>query len=115
MNTEALNTLRQVRATSKLVALQLSDTTLKNGERALLEIALQNLNDIDDTIINEVLQDMIDKLNSSNQQLKQLIIQMQASTQKIAQFSNTIKAISDTVGVLATIMSKAMGAGILGI
>lgn len=115
MNTEAMNTLRQVRATIKSVQIQLADRTLTTSERNLLEISLLNLNDLDDTIVNTVLQEMIDKINTSNDQLKQLIVQMQASTERIARFSNTIKAISDTVGVLATIMTKALGAGILGL
>ena len=115
MNTEALNTLRQVRGTIRLVQLKLVDNTLLQNERDLLETSLQNLNDLDDIIVNNVLQEMIDKINASNDQLKQLIVKMQASTEKIARFSNTIKTISDTVGTLATIMSKALGAGILGI
>lgn len=115
MNTEAMNTLRQVRATIKIVQLQLADVSLQKNERDLLEIALQNLNDMDDIIVNNVLQEMIDKINVANDQLKDLIVKMKASTDKIARFSNAIKTISDTVGVLTTIMSQAMKAGILGL
>lgn len=115
MNTEALNTLKQVRAAAKNVTLQLTDNSLKKDERNLLEATLIQLNDIDDTIVNEVLQNMIDKINSSNTQLKQLIIKMKASSDKIAQFSKTIKAVSDTVGLLASLMKMAIAGGILGV
>lgn len=115
MNTEALNTLKQVRVAVKNVTLQLTDNSLKKAERNLLEATLIQLNDIDDTIVNEVLQNMIDKINSSNTQLKQLIIKMKASSDKIAQFSKTIKAVSDTVGLLASLMKMAIAGGILGV
>ena len=113
MNTEAINTLKHVREGINAIQIEMNDETLKVNEKRLLAETLINLNRIEDIIINNALQDMVDKINSSNNQLKLLIVNMKASTERIARFSNIIKKISDTVGVLAEITSKAMSAGIL--
>ena len=113
MNTEAINTLKQVREGINAIQIQLSDSTLTKKEKSLLGDVLLNLNDLEDIIINNILQDMVDKINSSNALLKKLISDMKASSDKIAKFSNSIKKISDTVGVLSHITAKAMSAGIL--
>ncbi|MBC7890196.1 MAG: hypothetical protein H7Z13_20160 [Ferruginibacter sp.] len=113
MNTESMNALKQVREVINTVQIELNDPSLTKAEKSLLADALINLNKLEDVIINNFLQEMVDKINSSNGDLKKLIADMEASTVRIAQFSNTIKKISDTVGVLAEITAKAMSAGIL--
>ena len=113
MNTEAMNTLKQIREGINALQIELNDQTITRNERSLLGDALINLNELEDIIINTMLQEMVDKINSSNDELKQLITDMEASTDRIAKFSNTIKKISDTVGVLAHITAKALSVGIL--
>ena len=113
MNTEAMNTLKIVREGINALQIELNDDTLKMSERKLLADTLINLNRTEDIIINNLLQAMVDKINSSNEQLKKLIDDMKASTERIAEFSNVIKKISDAVGVLAEITAKALSAGIL--
>ena len=113
MNTEAMNTLKQVREGINALQIELNDQTLPRNEKSLLGDALINLNKLEDIIINTMLQDMVEKINSSNNQLKKLITEMQASTDRIAKFSNKIKSVSDTVGVLAHITKKALSVGIL--
>lgn len=113
MNTEAMNTLKQVREGINAIQIQLTDSTLTKKEKSLLGDVLLNLNDLEDIIINNILQDMVDKINSSNALLKKLISDMKRSSDKISKLSNTIKRISDTVGVLAHITAKAMSVGIL--
>ena len=70
MNTEAINTLKQVREGINAIQIQLSDSTLTKKEKSLLGDVLLNLNDLEDIIINNILQDMVDKINSSNALLK---------------------------------------------
>ena len=113
MNTEAMNTLKQIREGINALQIELNDQTLTRNERSLLGDALINLNELEDIVINTMLQEMVDKINSSNNQLKKLITDMQASTVRIAKFSNKIKSVSDTVGVLAHITKKALSVGIL--
>lgn len=113
MNTEIINTLKKVREAINVTQIELNDPTLSSDEKSLLAKTIINLNKTEDIIINKVLQEMVDKINSTNDELKQLIEEMKTSTQKIAQFSNTIKKISDVLGVLIEITTKAMSAGIL--
>ena len=113
MNTEALNTLKQIREGINVLQTELNDPTLTPQEKGLLADTIINLNRMDDIIINNILHDLITKINSSNAELKNLISRMEASSEKIAQFSNTIKRISDAVGVLAEITAKAISVGIL--
>ena len=113
MNTEALNTIKQIREGINLLQIELNDPALTLQEKGLLADAVINLNRMDDIIINNILHDMIDKINSSNAELIALISRMEAASEKIAQFSETIKKISKTVGVLAEITAKAISVGIL--
>ncbi len=93
--------------------IEISDPTYTRDEKILIGNVLVNLNKLEDIVINSILQEMVDKINSANTELKQLISDMEASTERIAQFSKTVGKISNVVGVLADITSKAMSVGIL--
>jgi hypothetical protein len=114
MNTEALNTLKQIREVINDLQKQLNDASNTNEEKRMLELALSNLYDQENIILNNSLQAMVDKINCSNDELKKLIAVMKNSTEKLAKLSNTIKRISDVVGTLAEITTKAIKAGIIG-
>jgi hypothetical protein len=114
MNTEAINTLKQIREVKTELQVLLNDETLKKGERRLIEQVLSKLMEIEDTIILETLQAMVDKINASNAELQNLITQMEQASQKIAKFGNTVKKLSAVIGILGEITSKAIKAGIAG-
>jgi transketolase C-terminal domain/subunit len=56
---------------------------------------------------------MVDKLNTSNEDLINITADMQKTSAKITQFASRIKNISTVIGVLAEITSKAISAGII--
>jgi hypothetical protein len=114
MNTESINTLKLIREVKNELQELLNDESIKKSDRRLLEAVLSNLMDLEDGIILETLQAMVDKINASNADLQKLIIQMEAASDKIAKFSNTVKKVSDVVAILGEITSKAIKAGIAG-
>lgn len=113
MNTETLNTLKQVREGINETQKALNDATLTQEEAVLLSAVLLNLYKQEDILINNVLQAMVDKVNAGNEELKQLITDMDCASERLARFGNTIKRISNTLGTLAQITAKAISAGIL--
>lgn len=113
MNTEAMNALKQVREGINVLQIELNEEMLSSDERSLLAEALVDLEELEDSIINNVLADMVEKINASNSQLKALITEMKGSTERIARLGNIIKKVSDAAGVLAEITSKAISAGLL--
>ena len=113
MTTETLNALRQVREAKTMVLDKLTDTTISPEEKQVLGEVLINLQDEEDILINSVLQDMVDKINSSNAALQTLIQQMDSASQKLAAISNTIKKISNILSTLTEITTKALGSGLL--
>ena len=113
MNTETLNALKQVREAKTMVLNKLTDITLSHAEKQILGEVLLNLQEDEDTLINSVLQDMVDKINASNDALKNLIEQMDKASQNISEISNTIKKISNVLSTLTEITTKALSAGLL--
>ena len=113
MNTEAMNTLKQVRVVISILQKEISDPTYTKNEKILIGNVLVNLNKLEDIVINSILQEMVDKINSANAELKKLISDMEESTERIAKFSKTVGKISNVVGVLADITAKAISVGIL--
>ncbi|HYF32073.1 MAG TPA: hypothetical protein VD993_13210 [Chitinophagaceae bacterium] len=113
MNTESINTLKIIRETLNEVQIKLNDDTLTNKERGMLEGTINRLLEMENIIIVDELQAMVDKLNSSNDELKALIAKMEESVQRLGEIAATIKRVSDIVGTLVDITTKAMSAGIL--
>lgn len=113
MNTESINTLKLIREAINEVQKALNDPELTTSQRKNLERVLIRLFEMDEIIINDSLQGMIDKLNSSNEDLKILIGEMDASVAKLAQLAARISRISTVVGTLTDIVGKAMAVGIL--
>lgn len=113
MNTETLNTLKQVREGINATQQALNDPTLTHDEKMILGGVLLNLSKQEDILINNTLQAMVDKINASNEELTSLIAEMESATERLAQFSNTIKKISNVVATLSEITTKAISAGIL--
>ena len=114
MNTETLNALKQVNT----VIAQLQDA-LKNGsltpeENVLVQQAINDQMDLQDTLIQDSLQAMVDNINAANKDLQALTAKMQTTSDKLAKLAASIKKVSDVVGALAQITSKAMSAGLLG-
>ena len=113
MNTEAMNTLKQVREAVNIFQIELNDPTYTDDERNFLGSVLISLNRAEDIIINTMLMEMVDLINSTNNDLKLLIRDMEKSSVRIARFSDTVKKVSNVIGVLAEITAKAISVGIL--
>lgn len=114
MTTETLSALNEVREAKTMVLEKLTDTTISQDEKQILGAVLINLQEQEDILINFVLQDMVDKINSSNAALQNLIEQMDSTSQKLAAISNTIKKVSNILSTLTDITTKAIGSGLLG-
>ncbi len=114
MNTETLNALKSVRDAKTAVISKLTDPSISADEKKVLGSVLIRLQDEEDILINCTLQDMIDKINTSNSALQILIQQMDKVSQHISDISNTIKKVSNMLSVLTEITAKALSAGLLG-
>jgi hypothetical protein len=114
MTTETLNALKQVREAKMMVLSKLTDTTISQKEKKLLGDILINLQEQENTLINFTLQDMIDKINSTNGALENLIKQMDKTSRELSVISDTIKKISGVLSTLTEITTKALSAGLLG-
>ncbi len=112
MNTEILNTIRQIREVISELQTELNNSHSAQ-EKQLLEKALNNLFAQENILLNEILQAMVDKVNAANGELKSLVAEMEQSAKKIAELSGKIKKISNVIGTLVEITSKAIGAGII--
>jgi len=113
MNTETLNALKQVNALIAQLQDSLRDTTLTPQEKGLIQKAVNDQMDIQDTLIQDSLQAMVDKINAANTDLQDLMTNMQKASDKLARLAANIKKVSDVVGTLAEITTKAMSAGLL--
>lgn len=113
MNTAVLNALRQVREAKLNVLARLSDHSLQQEDRKVLEKVQLNLKEQENILINFTLQDMIDKINASNADLQILIQQMDQASTKLSDISNVIKKVSGVLSTLTEIINKAIGAGLL--
>jgi len=114
MNTETLNALKQVRLVIGQLQEALKDSTLSPTEKKLLRQAINDQMDLQDTLIQDTMQAMVDKINTANADLQQLTAKMEKASEKLARLAATIKKVSDMVGTLAEITSKAISAGLLG-
>ncbi|MBN9382028.1 MAG: hypothetical protein J0H74_14770 [Chitinophagaceae bacterium] len=114
MNTETLNALKQVNTVIGQLQDALKDPTLTPVEKKLIRQAVNDQMDLQDTLIQDTMQAMVDKINSSNADLQQLTAKMEATSQKLANLAAIIKKVSDVVGTLGEITTKAMSAGLLG-
>jgi len=114
MNTETLNALKQVNSLIAQLQDALNDTSLTPQEKKLINKAINDQMDIQDTLIQDTLQAMVDKINDANTDLRDLITKMQKTSDKLAKLAAGIKKVSDVVGALAEITTKAMSAGLLG-
>lgn len=118
MNTETLNALKQVSLQIKELQAVLGDNTLQPAltpqENLLIQQAVNDQMDLQDTLIHLSLQAMVDKINSANQDLQGVITKMQQTSARLGQLATSIKKVSDVVGILAEITAKALSAGLVG-
>ncbi|HEY8967941.1 MAG TPA: hypothetical protein VIM64_02585 [Puia sp.] len=114
MNTETLNALKQVNGLIAQLQDALRDTSLTPQERGLIQKAINDQADLQDTLIQDTLQAMVDKINAANTDLRGLITNMQKTSDRLGKLAADIKKVSDVVGTLAEITTKAMSAGLLG-
>jgi len=114
MNTETLNALKQVNGLIAQLQDALRDTTLTPQEKGLIQMAINDQMDLQDTLIQDTLQAMVDNINAANTDLQGLITKMQSASDKLGKLAAGIKKVSDVVGALAEITTKAMSAGLLG-
>ncbi|MEO8764937.1 MAG: hypothetical protein ABI416_11645 [Ginsengibacter sp.] len=114
MTNTTLGALKQVREAKTIVLSKLSDTTLPRDAKHILGEVLINLQEQENTLINFTLQEMVDKVNATNDELKDLIGQMNDTSLHLSAIANTIKKISGVLGTLTEITTKALDAGLLG-
>jgi hypothetical protein len=114
MNTETLNALKSVREAKTMILNKLTDKAISKNEKQILGDVLISLEDDENILINNTLQDMVDKINASNDALKKLIVQMDKVSQHISDISTAIKKVSNILSVFTEITGKALGAGLLG-
>lgn len=114
MNTETLNTLKQVNLQIQQLQDQGDDPTLTAAEASAIGSALVQLESMQDTLIHQALQNMIDQLNTANAQLQGVLNQMQATSVRLANLAGDIKKVSNLIGALVDVTSKALSAGLLG-
>ena len=114
MNTETLNALKQVNSLIAQLQDALKDPALTPQEKSLIRQAINDQMDLQDTLIQDSMQAMVDKINAANSDLEALMAKMEKVSQKLGKLAATIKKVSDVVGTLAEITKKAMSAGLLG-
>ena len=113
MNTETLNALKQVNALIGQLDDALNDPDLTPQERKLIEQAINDQRDLQDTLIQDTLQAMVDKINSANADLGSLTAKMEKTSEKLGKLAAAIKKVSDVVSTLGEITAKAISAGLL--
>lgn len=113
MNTETLNALKQVNLLISQLQTALNDPSLTSQEKTLINQAINDQCDIQDTLIQDSLQAMVDKINAANTDLQKLLKKMEKTSDKLAKLAAGIKKVSDLVGTLAEITTKAISAGLL--
>jgi phospholipase/lecithinase/hemolysin len=118
MNTETLNALKLVNLQINALQSVLSDTSLSPAltlqENNLIQQAINDQMDLQDTLIHLTLQAMVDQINATNADLQGLIKRMQQAGDRLAKLAAGIKKVSDVVGVLADITAQALAAGLVG-
>jgi hypothetical protein len=113
MNTETLNALKAVNLQIQQLQDVVHDPTLNPAEVGPVEDAIVNLETMQDTLIHQSLQAMIDQLNQSNDRMQDVLVKMQATSDRLAKLAGTIKRVSDLVGALAQITRQSLSAGLL--
>jgi methyl-accepting chemotaxis protein len=118
MNTETLSALKQVNLQIQQLQGVLQDSTLTPPltpqEASLVGQSINDLEELQDTLIHQTLQAMVDQLNATNGQLQALLTTMQATSARLGKLAAGIRQVSDAVGALAQITAKAMSAGLIG-
>jgi|GEM_PF-1214372 len=114
MNTETLNALRQVNTVIGQLQDALKDPALTPQEKTLIRQAINDQMDLQDTLIQDSMQAMVDKINAANTDLETLTAKMEKTSEKLGKLAASIKKVSDVVGTLAELTAKAMSAGLLG-
>jgi len=113
MNEDKLSALKQVNLTIIQLHDALNDPDLTLQERKLIEEAINDQSDIRDTLIENSLQAMVDKINSANKDLQTLMDKMEKTSEKLGRLAATIKKVADVLGLLAQATTKAISAGVL--
>lgn len=114
MNTAVLNALKQVSEAKALVLKNITGNILHDDEKRILGDIFINLQEQENVLINCALQEMVDKINSSNAGLKDLIQQMDTESQNLSEISDKIKKVSGVLSTLTEIITKAISAGLAG-
>lgn len=114
MNDDKLAALKQVNLTIIRLHDALNDPALTTPERKLIEEAINDQSDIRDTLIENTLQAMVDKINSANKGLQDLTARMEKTSEKLAKLAASIKKVADVLGALAEATTKVLSSGILG-
>lgn len=112
-NTERLNALRKVALAREEAGKARIDSGLTDTQRALLNDTYDALLDAESTLLHEVLQDEIEKLEEQAEVLAKLASRLQRSSDALKQIGATVKTVAKVLGVLAEIIAKAATVGLL--
>ena len=110
-NTERLNALRKVALAREEAGKARIDSGLTDTQRALLNDTYDALLDAESTLLHEVLQDEIEKLEEQAEVLAKLASRLQRSSDALKQIGATVKTVANVLGVLAEIVAKAVTVG----
>ena len=114
MNDDKLSALKQVNLLIVQLHDALNDPALTLAEKKLIEEAINDQSDVRDTLIENTLQAMVDKINSANKGLQDLTDRMEKTSEKLAKLAASIKKVADVLGALAEATTKVLSSGILG-
>lgn len=113
MNTEKIKTLEQVLEAMDIVENARSISGLTNDERFELERAAIQLRNIERSIIRVKTTELVDKLTSDSEALKELSERIKKSAEKLAGVAKAIEKAADIVESFINIASQAIKAGLI--
>ncbi len=114
MNDDKLSALKQVNLLIVQLHDALNDPELTLPERKLIEEAINDQSDVRDTLIENTLQAMVEKINSANPAMVDLTNRMEKTSEKLAKLAASIKKVADVLGMLAAATTKVLSSGALG-
>jgi len=113
MNTEKIKTLELVLEAMDIVENARSMTGLTNDERFELEKAAIQLRNIERSIIRIKTSELVDKLASDTEALKELSERINKSAEKLAGIAKALEKAANTVESFINIASQAIKAGLI--
>jgi hypothetical protein len=110
-DTQILAALRKVRDARKQV--QQLQQTLTGGDLALADQVYDALDAIEETLVDEQLEEHLEQLKQDAKALDPLLAQMKAGDAQLQTIATVVSAAAQAVGALANIVGQALAHGLL--